>query len=105
MIMSKLRIDVRDFDREMRRVEAEMFQLANAEVSDLIDFATDTLKVVTPVETGEARAGWYSVKTLDGGGFINNPVEHIGPLNNGHSRQAPRYFIEQVLSRIGLLTN
>jgi hypothetical protein len=34
-----------------------------------------------------------------------NEVDHIGPLNNGHSKQAPKLFIEQVLSTIGLITN
>ena len=106
--MTKFRIDVADFDKELKRVEKEMLKRANDEVDDLIDFATVTLKVVTPVDTGEARAGWYNVKTTDlkgdGGGMINNPVEHIEPLNNGHSQQAPKFFIEQVLLKIGLLT-
>jgi hypothetical protein len=106
--MSKLRIDVRDFKKEMDRVEKEMLQKASLEVSDLIDYATATLKIVTPVDTGEAREGWYNIKapsiTGDGGGYINNPVEHIKPLNNGHSQQAPKFFIEQVLLKIGLLT-
>ena len=37
-------------------------------------------------------------------GEIVNEVEHIVYLNNGHSQQAPRYFIEQVLVTVGVLT-
>jgi hypothetical protein len=50
------------------------------------------LKQATPVDTGEAQAGWYVE-----GKTIKNDVEHIIPLNNGHSQQAPKHFIEQTL--------
>jgi hypothetical protein len=51
------------------------------------------LKDNTPVDTGEARDGWY----LDKDGNIVNEVEHIEALNDGHSKQAPEYFIEKTL--------
>jgi hypothetical protein len=74
-----------------------------------MDFATETLRVVTPVDTGEARSGWKNTKNKsllnNEPGFISNEVEHIVYLNNGHSRQAPKFFIEQVLSKIGILTS
>ena len=101
-------IDVVNFQKEMKRVEEEIKQLANMEIDKRIDYSVETLRTVTPVDTGEARAGWKSRKIYDNygfaGGSILNPVEHIVYLNNGSSRQAPKYFIEQVLYKIGVLT-
>jgi len=100
-------MEVVNFQKEMRRVEKEVSQMTNLELDDRIDYATDTLKVVTPVDTGRARRGWRNIKKYDTYGFrdgtISNEVEYIDVLNNGHSRQAPRYFIEQVLMKIGIL--
>ena len=63
----------------------------------------------TESQLPEIRAGWRSnvIKDSRGrflGGTILNQVEHISALNNGHSKQAPKYFIEQVLLTIGILT-
>jgi len=106
--MSKVTLKIIDFDAEMERVKREVKEIANEDIRSKIEYATETLKVVTPVDTGEARAGWTSkvIPEMDGtvGGTIVNPVDHIVPLNNGHSKQAPKFFIEQVLTRIGILT-
>jgi putative lipoic acid-binding regulatory protein len=105
----KVSLEVINFEEEMRRVEAEVFKLGNAEITKRILYATAQLKIVTPVDTGEAREGWLQVveRSSKGkflSGSIINRVEHISVLNNGHSQQAPKYFIEQVLSTIGLIT-
>jgi hypothetical protein len=101
-------LEVVDFKREMKRIEEEVDRLANFEINERIDYAVEQLRLVTPVDTGEARSGWFSIKEkgLDGtdGGLIVNEVEHIGILNTGTSKQAPAYFIEQVLLTIGVLT-
>ena len=100
-------LEVVNFKEEIKRIEQEVERLAKAGVHERMDFATSQLRVVTPVDTGEARSGWRSRKFIDGGttaGIIENPVEHIVYLNNGHSKQAPQYFIEQVLLTIGLIT-
>ena len=52
------------------------------------------LKDETPVDTGEARDGWHETPT----GIANN-VEHIIPLNEGTSKQAPSRFIERTVLR------
>jgi hypothetical protein len=104
----KVNLDVVDFEKEIKRVEREIAQLANLEINERIEYATDTLRVVTPVDTGEAREGWENIKYKENDGYlageIVNEVEHIVYLNNGHSQQAPRYFIEQVLVTVGVLT-
>jgi len=105
---TKISLDVVNFKKELQRIEEEINGLANLEIAARITYATDQLRVVTPVDTGEARSGWYSQinKEIDGtdGGIIINEVEHISNLNAGSSKQAPRNFIEQVLIKIGLLT-
>lgn len=105
----KVSLEVINFEQEMERIEKEVFELGNAEITKRILYATAQLKIVTPVDTGEAREGWLQVVERSSrgkflSGTIINNVDHISHLNNGHSQQAPRYFIEQVLSTIGLIT-
>lgn len=112
--MSKINVslDIVNFREEMERVEREVREAADMEISERITYAVDTLRVVTPVDTGEARSGWSSekykgptnLKEEVQEGIIKNPVEHIVYLNQGTSSQAPKYFIEQVLVKIGLVT-
>lgn len=104
----KISLEVVNYQQELKRIEEEVRQLANMEIHERIDYATDQLRVVTPVDTGRARKGWRNKKQFDNNRFaagtIINDVEYIEVLNRGHSKQAPRYFIEQVLSTIGLVT-
>lgn len=106
--MTKVTLEVVNFKEELARVEREVQRQANMTIEQRVDYATDTLRKVTPVDTGKARSGWYNQKTKDLNGFsgatIVNNVEYISILNNGHSKQAPKYFIEQVLIKIGILT-
>lgn len=93
----------------MRRIENEVVDLVNKDMLTKMTYATNQLRVVTPVDKGEARAGWRQKTRLSMrgkflSGTIINDVEHISILNRGHSQQAPRYFVEQVLSTIGLIT-
>lgn len=108
MAKNLVSLEVVNFRQEMKRIEQEVLALSNAEIDVKIDYATEQLRRVTPVDTGEARSGWSNqkFKELDGtsAGVIQNPVEHIVYLNNGHSKQAPQYFIEQVLLTVGLIT-
>jgi hypothetical protein len=61
------------------------------------------LRKATPVDTGEAKGGWKlePAVSVDDIARIENAVEHIVYLNDGHSQQAPRYFVEQTLMRLG----
>ena len=72
------------------------------------------VKLMTPVDTGQARNSWYigyTERYFDGEGsssnitiitpkdkpqeiIITNGVTYIQFLNNGHSKQAPTKFIE-----------
>ena len=103
-----IQIKIVDFKKEMRRVRREAERLANNDIEAKVALATQTLKEVTPVDTGKARSGWnsYTVKEFDGtiGAVIENKVPYIGRLNRGHSQQAPKFFIEQVLTTVGVIT-
>lgn len=107
--MTQISLEIRNFEQEMKRIEDELLALGNIEITALIKYGTEQLKVVTPVDTGTARKGWQSEIDLTRrgkflSGTIFNQVEYIDILNRGHSQQAPSYFIEQTLSRIGLIT-
>jgi len=104
-------LEVVNFDKELERIEKEVLELADRGLYETVNYATDQLRVVTPVDTGEARRGWRnnnstlkSIAGLERVATISNDVEHIVYLNQGNSKQAPRFFIEQVLSTIGLIT-
>jgi len=107
--MTKISLEIVNFEREMKRIENEISDLANLEITALVEYGTQQLRVVTPVDEGNARDGWRrTIQTNFRNSFIGatiyNEVEYIDRLNKGHSKQAPSYFIEQTLSRIGLIT-
>ena len=58
------------------------------------------LIAVTPIDTGVAKAGWRREKTPLGYD-IKNDVPYVQRLNQGSSKQAPRYFIEQTALKYG----
>lgn len=104
---SKISLEIVNFKQELARVEREVQQIANNDIKSKVDFAVKTLRVVTPVDTGEARSGWEDRTYMGFDGYLDgtilNKVEHIEYLNRGHSKQAPSYFIEQVLIKIGII--
>jgi len=103
----EVNLDVVNFKQEMFRIRKEVDRLGEINTQKRMLYATEQLRRVTPVDTGEARSGWSTKfsKSLNGEiGIIENPVEHVVYLNRGHSKQAPAYFIEQVLSMIGIIT-
>lgn len=66
-----------------------------------IEQTIEALKEATPVRTGHARDGWRRE-----GDSVVNDVDYISDLNNGTSRKAPPYFIENtVLAQPGLTAN
>ena len=111
MAKVKFDLEVVNFKQEIKRIEKEIEQYVDLDVFARMTYATQQLAQVTPVDTGEARSGWKSkivesprIGGIQTEGFIINEVDHIEALNDGHSKQAPKFFIEQVLMTIGLLT-
>lgn len=73
----------------------------DAEFAQRILIAVKALKDATPKDTGKASKGWSSTITRSQVATITNDVPYIGILNDGHSQQAPSYFVEQTLHRLG----
>lgn len=91
--------------------------------------ALSALILLTPVDTGRARNGWDVTKVVASGFmppegaqsypapdigkalaalqglrfgdtvWITNNVVYIKPLNDGHSKKAPKHFVELALQR------
>jgi hypothetical protein len=59
------------------------------------------IRDTTPIRTGKARRGWQKRKSRGTGSFqvIENKVPYVIYLNEGHSRQAPKGYIQQQLER------
>lgn len=109
-------LDKIDWDAEMRRVEWEIENIVEDDLISKVEYATDTLRQVTPVDTGRARASWknnlasrgrikiFGMGRKDPEVEITGNVPYMEKLNTGWSKQAPAYFIEEVLIRIGILS-
>ena len=103
-------LEVINFEEEMLRIEREMARIVKSEMKYLVEYATTQLKIVTPVDQGRARAGWFNEMKLTPDemelveALIFNDVPYIDRLNRGHSKQAPKFFIEQTLLKIGIPT-
>lgn len=86
-----MKISVRGVESAMSKIrEAQATIARQKEV--MMHQLVASLAAATPVDTGEAAAGW---KVEDG--RIINEVEHIGKLNEGSSRQAPAHFVEHTV--------
>lgn len=107
--LANISLKVVNFKETMKDIEQEILEKGTLGLHEKIDVATDALRRVTPVDTGTARKGWTNKKDRaflskdPKGGTIENPVEYVPELNKGHSKQAPKFFIEQVLLTVGLL--
>lgn len=84
--IARIKLAVADENTKVLRLRAEILtkELANA----------------TPIDTGEAMRGWVT-SIINGKVTITNSVPHIAILNQGHSQQAPAYFVERILLQNG----
>jgi hypothetical protein len=93
----------------MKDLEKEVFRIASDDLEFKVRFATDTLRKVTPVDTGNARSSWENEILFKDGAVdeaeITSDADYMVFLNDGSSRQAPAFFIEQVLMTIGVITS
>lgn len=83
-----MRSTAKDVQSVKKRIEVTLAKTKQQVIDKLIR----DLKAATPVDTGEAAAGWRQA-----GNKIVNDVDHISDLNMGTSRQAPAYFVEKVI--------
>jgi len=85
-------IKIRGIDSTMKSARNKLAKEVELERTKIVEGLKNELVMATPVDTGNARAGWQIVN-----GNIINDVEYISDLNNGHSPQAPERFIERVV--------
>lgn len=79
-------------------IQRKFKDIVKSEKEKTMNKLVDKLEEVTPVDTGEARAGWYRTENT-----IENDVAHVKHLNEGSSSQAPAHFIEKtVLAHEGI---
>lgn len=101
-------MEIINWEVEMAYIEKEVEEFAADDVVGRVRFATDKLKTVTPVDTGQARSSWKNSITFRNGELrdaeITSDVDYMERLNSGSSQQAPAFFIEQVLTKIGIIT-
>lgn len=96
-----IKIDASDLlnniDKDISLTEKQLVELT---AKTTLDVERD-LKMATPVDTGRARNGWISTAPTVPYqvGIVENNVEYIGRLNNGHSKQAPKLFVENIVNR------
>jgi len=85
-------VKVKGIDKVLRQIAERKKEIFLEQKEEVLNDLVNTLKGVTPVDTGEARDGWHREGTA-----IVNDVPHIEQLNQGSSQQAPTYFIERTL--------
>jgi hypothetical protein len=99
------KITVSGVDEVFAEINAKVKSTARKGEAEKASEIKNKLVSATPVDTGEAKAGWRLNKEIKGFS-ISNDVDHIGPLNSGSSKQAPSRFIEKtVLSVPGVKPN
>ncbi len=98
-----MKIDFSDLTNNIEK-DMELTEQQVVEVTSKItlDVHAD-LVLATPVDTSRARQGW-TAETPSAPyepGIIENNVEYIGVLNDGHSPQAPAGFVETTVQKHG----
>lgn len=88
------------FNNIEKDIEITEEQLVNLAAKVTLDVHRD-LVLATPVDTGTARRGWEPTTptTPYEDGTVENNVDYIVDLNNGHSAQAPSGFVEAIVQR------
>lgn len=86
-----------------RDLQSVVTDIVGNEMDKLRFQLLESLEQATPKLTGHASRSWaVSMPLFDGRRFvISNDADYIGVLNAGHSRQAPRNFIERTVLEFG----
>ena len=113
-----IRFKVEIPQRLERRIQTEFGNKANREINRRLDNLLDALIQNTPIDTGYARSRWKKSTeevfklsfSFRARGFIRftetiqvlgNDAPYIQYLNQGWSKQAPPFFIEQTILQQG----
>ena len=96
-----MRILISITDKELSEADIEKLgsDLANKLAFDLQTELKRAPPLGTPVDEGTARAGW-DLDTSGPSPIVQNNVEYIGYLNDGHSDKSPAGFVETAIDKI-----
>jgi len=127
--VSGIKIDLSDLHAKLALIAKQQEQLAQMIAQKVALDILSGVVLGTPVDTGRARGGWMvelggaepsgdGSPDKGGGGAISagaskiaaakpfeqisiaNNVPYIGRLNDGHSKQAPKEFIQKAIDRV-----
>lgn len=96
-----MKLDLSDLTKNIAKdIALTEQQLVEYVQKTTLDVQRDLI-LATPVDTGTARRGWQATTPTKPyeKGTVENNVEYIGKLNDGHSKQAPANFVENVVER------
>ncbi len=95
-----------DFSEILNGLDEDMM-LTEREIKEVtekitLDVQADLIRA-TPKDTGTASRGWQATLPASAydEGVVENNIPYIEALNNGHSKQAPTNFVENVVARHG----
>ena len=82
--------------REINAVQADI----DRQFQEAVGATLSALGFSTPVDTGNARLGWYVEPSGEYSAWVVNRVEYIEVLEAGHSAQAPDGIIAMAMPMI-----
>jgi len=95
-----LKISLDKVSEELKQLEITRNKEIEKQQKALVNKLLIELKDKTPVDTGHARDSWSLEKSKEGF-LIENSTDYIQYLNQGSSKQAPKYFIENTAINYG----
>jgi hypothetical protein len=95
-----MKIKISGIGATFKQLQKQVVKLSEKDLQAKGELILSDLQSVTPVDTGVAAAGW-KLETHRTYVVLENNVEYIEALNDGHSKQAPANFVEQVALKYG----
>ena len=86
--------------RDIKHLKPDVTRAVDKATIELGNTIKENVRKRTPIDKGNAQRGWLPRGTIRKPNWkIENNVEYIGILNEGHSRQAPANFIQQEIKK------
>ena len=94
-------------DKDFEQIVSYIEKLTDDYQDSIAEEAYKLMRDTTPVRTGRARRGWEKRRSRFTGStrVVENKVPYVIYLNEGHSRQAPKGYIQQQLEAAILAAN
>lgn len=96
-----MQIKINNIEATLTKLRKDFNRLRPTELLKKAIVINAELAAATPVDTGRAMQGW-TVREEGTTAVITNEVPYIQDLNNGHSKQAPSFYVESILLQHGV---